>query len=158
MSDLPNPYASSGEPIQGGYTGQDSMQIVPAGQGARFLNMIIDIIVYYVIIFALGFAVALIGGDTLIDMLDDVPGFMIGFPIMFGYYFLFEMTTGRTIGKMVTGTMVVDEEGNPASAAQIAARTICRFIPFEAFSFLFTGRQPRGWHDSIPKTYVVKSR
>jgi hypothetical protein len=32
-------------------------------------------------------------------------------------------------------------------------RTICRFIPFEAFSFF----GQKGWHDSISGTNVVKT-
>ncbi|QDS95071.1 hypothetical protein FF011L_38550 [Roseimaritima multifibrata] len=50
----------------------------------------------------------------------------------------------------------VNEEGGKASFGQVAGRTICRLIPFEIFSFF--GTPCRGWHDKIPKTFVVKAR
>ena len=43
--------------------------------------------------------------------------------------------------------------GGRPSTAQVLGRTLCRIIPFEAFSFL--GTPPKGWHDVIPKTMVV---
>jgi uncharacterized RDD family membrane protein YckC len=61
---------------------------------------------------------------------------------------------GANAGKLLSGTVVVNEAGGKPTIGQVFARTLCRFIPFEAFSFL--GK--RGWHDSIPKTHVVLAR
>ena len=50
--------------------------------------------------------------------------------------------------------MVVNVHGAKPSVNAIIKRTLCRFIPFEPFTFL--GLNSRGWHDSFSKTYVVK--
>lgn len=130
--------------------------IVPAGQGARFLNLVTDYFVQFGISFAFGIMTVVIGGEAGVDFIDRTPGILIGIPILLAYYFFFEATTGRTLGKLVTGTKVVNEYGERATLRQIAGRTFARLIPFEAFSFL--GTPTRGWHDSLPKTFVIKSR
>ena len=47
-----------------------------------------------------------------------------------------------------------DENGTKPRFGQVIGRTLCRFVPFEAFSFF----GERGWHDKIPKTRVVMAR
>lgn len=69
------------------------------------------------------------------------------------YYIIMESLLGQTVGKIITRTEVVDEYGHRPSVLRIIGRTLCRMIPLEAISFLFT---PIGWHDSISKTLVVK--
>jgi uncharacterized RDD family membrane protein YckC len=69
------------------------------------------------------------------------------------YYSFFEMVTGQSPGKMVTGTVVVNEDGTTPDGGRILIRSLCRFIPFNAFSFLGDGV---GWHDTISKTRVVE--
>lgn len=75
---------------------------------------------------------------------------------MLFYYVFFESLTGRTPGKLLTGTRVVDEQGQKPSFGQILGRSLARMLPFEPLSFF--GAENRGWHDSLSKTYVVKSR
>ena len=70
------------------------------------------------------------------------------------YYMFFEGIWGRSPGKWIFGTAVVNEDGLKPSFGAIALRTICRFIPFEPFSFF----GERGWHDKISNTYVIKVR
>lgn len=156
MSESLNPYAPpSGSPdvLQ---EQPSNAAIVPAGQGTRFLNFIIDYVAQTAIGFAVGVAFVVIGGQAGIDFIDRVPGIVIGIPILLFYYFVLEATTSRTLGKLITGTKVVNEKGEKATIGQIAGRTFARLIPFEAFSFF--GTPTRGWHDSLPKTFVVKSR
>ena len=81
---------------------------------------------------------------------------MLGIPIALAYYLVSEATTARTLGKLVTGTKVVNEHGGKPTFGQYLGRTFARFIPFEAFSFF--GTPTRGWHDSLPRTYVIKAR
>ena len=69
------------------------------------------------------------------------------------YYNISEVIFARTIGKLLTKTVVVDAFGMPPSHQMIMVRSICRLIPFNSFSFI--GIIPRGWHDSLSKTYVV---
>lgn len=130
--------------------------VVPAGKGLRLANFFIDYFVQFAISFAFGVVVVVVGGQDGMDFIDRTPGFLIGLPILLGYYILCEATTSRTLGKLVTGTKVVNEQGGKPSFGQIVGRSFSRLIPFEAFSFL--GETSRGWHDRFPHTYVVKSR
>ncbi len=71
------------------------------------------------------------------------------------YYFAMEATTkGRTIGKYITRTIVVDEDLSPVTTAQVFKRSCCRLIPFEALS-MFSGIP---WHDSLSRTTVIKKK
>lgn len=92
----------------------------------------------------------------MLGEVDKLTEILLGFVITIGHYKLMEAAFSRTIGKTLTGTKVMDERGKKPSLGKILGRTFCRIIPFEAFSFL--AADGRGWHDSIPGTYVVKSR
>lgn len=112
--------------------------------GTRFVNYIIDMVIFYAIIFVPEFAgFSIITTNTLFI-----------YVIMFLYYSITEGLFGASIGKLITGCVVVDKNGNKVSSTKAMGRSLCRFIPFEAFSFL--GNRARGWHDTITDTYVVK--
>ncbi|MNT53298.1 RDD family protein [compost metagenome] len=130
-----------------------------ATQGQRFLNYVIDLIVQYVIIFVLGFifsVLSLLTGYTgimdWIGSMGDLEGYLVFFFVVILYYTLFESLCSRTIGKYITKTIVVNEDGSKPDSQIILKRTLCRLIPFDGLSFLGSGR---GWHDSISDTYVV---
>ncbi len=72
--------------------------------------------------------------------------------IWLAYYFLMEWRFSRTLSKFITKCTVINKYGLPANVSEVAIRTICRIIPFEAFSFLGDGR---GWHDRFAETWVV---
>ena len=153
MHESQNPYA----PPQHDYDQLDVPQaVIPAGQGARFVNLVIDYFAQMAISFVLGIVIVVLGGQQGAAFLESTPGIVIGIPILLAYYIGFEATTSRTLGKLITGTKVVNAEGGTPTLGQIVGRSFCRFIPFEPFSFL--GTPTRGWHDSIPKTFVVKAR
>ncbi len=156
MNKLENPYASPAAPqyLPGPIDVQ--LAVVPASQGARFLNSIIDYFGYLASCFAAGIVIAIIGGEQAATFIEGIPELVLSLSIFLAYYFVLEAATGRTLGKLITGTKVVDQHGNTPTLGQIAGRTLCRLIPFEAFSFF--GTPTRGWHDSIPKTFVVKTR
>lgn len=156
MSEPQNPYASPTTPQHPSNYIDDRQAVTPAGQGARFANLIIDYVAHLAIGFVLGIVVVVIGGEKGAAFIDETPGLLIGIPISLAYYLIFEATTSRTLGKLITGTKVVNQDGGTPKFGQIVGRTFCRLIPFEAFSFL--GTTARGWHDTIPKTFVVKTR
>ncbi|WP_367873729.1 RDD family protein [Luteolibacter sp. Populi] len=133
--------------------------IIPAGQGRRFLNCLIDSVALLVLLMIAGVGVAMVAGKILekeasgggtLDLLLNVAVFG---PVI-GYYTILEATTGLTLGKWITGTKVVTATGERPSFLTALLRTLCRHIPFEALSFL--GPTARGWHDSITKTWVVR--
>ena len=158
MNQPVNPYASPAPlpyPSNQLNVGQPGPPI-PAGQGARFLNLVIDYLVLYAIGIAWGVVAAVVAGEQGLAFMQSAIGYMLSVTISLLYFGVLEATTSRTLGKLVTGTKVVNENGGAPTTGQILGRTFCRLIPFEAFSFF--GTPTRGWHDKIPKTYVVKAR
>lgn len=135
---------------------QQSLEVIPATRLLRFFNLIIDYIGFFLLSIIVGIAVGVFFGDAGIEYLESVPDFALGLSIVLGYYIALESLSGRTLGKLITGTKVVNEQGDKPSLLQILGRSFSRLIPFEAFSFF--GSEGRGWHDSFSKTYVVKCR
>ena len=79
----------------------------------------------------------------------------IGIFVYASYYILFEGNNGQTIGKMLTNTKVVDENGTRAHWGHALVRTICRFVPiYDPLSFLWGV----GFHDSYSKTIVISNK
>lgn len=77
-------------------------------------------------------------------------GILIAFGTYLLYCFLAETIFRQTFGKICTNSCVVSN-GHRLSAGQVLLRTLCRFIPFDAISFLFRAN----WHDRISSTAVV---
>ena len=121
-----------------------------AGGGKRFANLLIDVIGFYALLFLLGMVVGTF--DPMYDF--EGPSFTISVYLIYvAYYWLFETLTGKTLGKFITRTRIVKEDGSKPEPINILGRSFSRLIPFDAFSFL--GAQGKGWHDSIPKIYVI---
>ena len=133
-----------------------------ASMGKRFLTCLIDLIFYYIIVFIFGFLFAVITSvfftETYFKFANNEKILMnlIAYSLLFFYYLFSEYLTGKTLGKLITGTKVVDIEGNKPSFKMALIRTLCRFIPFDGLSFLFG--QGRGWHDTIANSYVIDSK
>ncbi len=134
-----------------------------ANKGKRLGNFIIDLIIFRIFIIvifaALGFILYAIGGDvdSFLYQLETINPFLDLLITYAIYFFVFwgleTLTKGRTLGKYITQTIVVDIEGNPPSSGALAKRSLSRLIPFDGFSYL--GDEGRGWHDTIPNLYVV---
>lgn len=75
------------------------------------------------------------------------------YPLQFFYYLISEYFFGKTLAKFVTKTYVTTEFNEKPGFTAIFMRTLCRYIPFEYFSFLWS---PVGWHDKFSKTFVVR--
>lgn len=142
------------------------LPIEPAGRWRRLFNFLIDYAVSWILASAIVIAYILVrieqGDESVIAALDE-PNFFrdyaLGLLVMLLYYIPMERLCGFTIGKLLTGTRVVDESGGRPSWGQVVGRTFARLIPFEPFSLLFSGDGVRrGWHDSLPRTYVVRKR
>lgn len=147
---------------------EQEIYLEPASKGARLLNYIIDILVFYALSFVVGILWGIYmmannskiiqeptngelqGGGTL--QLVLLAGFLF---ILLAYYTLMEaFTKGRTIGKFITGTQAVSMDGSNITFNQAFIRSISRFVPFEPFSAL--GNAP--WHDSWADTVVIKKK
>lgn len=135
-----------------------------ASQGQRFLNFLIDnIVIRIALTYVTGLSVGYILGALLPEFAYSLSYnktrlYLISVTIVLidylFYYSLFEgLFKGRTIGKLITGTKAINENGSELTFKNACLRTVCRFIPFEALSALGTP-----WHDSITNTIVIKSR
>jgi uncharacterized RDD family membrane protein YckC len=129
---------------------------ITASAGVRFLNYFIDTVFMIVlVILFLIFLVRMFPPEFQITMLYENRLYRYGLSFLMSlvYYTIFEASGGRTIGKYITKTKVVDEGGNLPDFRTILIRTCCRFIPFDPLSFLF--EDSTGWHDKLSKTRVV---
>lgn len=134
----------------------------PAEKGTRFVNYLIDLVVFYVFMFVVGLIWGVIyisDGNSLDNFGEDqtlngkLLEYLISYTLYLIFYTLFEgATKGRTIGKYITKTVAVKSDGSPITWNEAFKRSLCRIIPFEPFSGL--GNSP--WHDSITNTIVVK--
>ncbi|WP_170208123.1 RDD family protein, partial [Flavobacterium circumlabens] len=107
----------------------------------RFFNCIIDFAFILITIFIVSIFVVLTGNILQLDIyrmweeiLIDLGfiGTYLSFAII--YYFIFESLSGRTLGKIMTGSIIINEYGLKPGVGVIFKRTLCRFIPFEALS------------------------
>lgn len=122
-----------------------------ANKNTRFLNLLIDNVSLWILwilhVFLFEHWIKSITGEG--SALNNIIYFMLFY---FSYNFIFEFVFGRTIGKLLTGTKVIDYNGGKPNFKTLLIRNLCRLIPFDAVSFLVANR---GWHDSISKTYVI---
>jgi len=137
-----------------------------ATKGNRFLHYIVDLMAIFLCFFGVIFGLIYVyysnaDDTTTIDnflyelsninpLLDRL---ITGVILAFLYFSLEYFTKGRSLGKYITKTKVVLEDGSAPDSTDYLKRSFSRIIPFEAFSFL--GSEGRGWHDTISKTYVV---
>ncbi|MFT3945953.1 MAG: RDD family protein [Agriterribacter sp.] len=139
----------------------ESTHLVQASSGKRFANYIIDLVTFYIAVFALTFIFAMIS-PTFVDWLnsnDNSAGFglldrLFGL-ILYGLFMgLIEtLTKGRSLGKLITRTRAVNQDGTTISAGTAFLRGLCRAVPFDGFSALGSPSFP--WHDKWTKTYVI---
>jgi uncharacterized RDD family membrane protein YckC len=153
MSNYDNPYAAPQAELIAPTLSPAHERIVPVGNGTRFLNLIIDSIARLMLSWAFFFCVGVVCVAANIEI-DRIAATFLGILFALAYYMILEGLTQRTVGKFVTGTIVVRADGSKPSFGQIVGRTFARIIPFEPFSFF--GAVPRGWHDTLSDTYVVK--
>ena len=124
-----------------------------ASNSKRFGNLIVDTIMYGIMIFILT--------SLLYAMEIDVEAYfgvslLINLSSSFLYYFSLESMNGKTLGKYLTKTRVVYKDGSTPTNGTIAKRALCRFIPFDALSFLSSN--PIGWHDKFSDTLVIDEK
>ena len=158
MSSEENPYAAPAAvplpPLPAAFAAPAERPI-PATHGRRFSNFLIDKAVIFGLTFGTGMAIGILAPERVASM-SKLEDYAITYLLTVAYYTFMEGVTGTTLGKLITGTKIVDENGMRPSFGKMFQRSLCRIIPFEHFSFLAS--DARGWHDSITKTWVVRTR
>ena len=131
-----------------------------ASQGKRFANYLVDMVALLVFNYLFGIILGILFYLLAPSYLSIFKANHWYINYLFGliagiiYFTLLEVTTGRTVGKLFTKTKVVDQHFEKPAFGTVLIRTLCRFIPFEPFSFLVS--EDTGWHDKLSKTYVVE--
>ncbi|PKB42196.1 putative RDD family membrane protein YckC [Cellulophaga sp. RHA19] len=137
---------------------KDKVDSKVVGSGIRFLNLIIDSIIWYILIVITYFLFWIIiptSVSTSNGFIVGIINLVIIFVPFFAYHSLMEIKFQKTIGKFITKTRVVKLNGEKPESADIISRTFCRLIPFDRISFLF---MKNGIHDFLSKTKVIKDK
>ncbi|WP_422348929.1 RDD family protein [Flagellimonas sp.] len=122
------------------------------GSDIRFVHYIVDVIASYILVIVVFILLGIFfpfEDEALLGFFSII----MFFGSFFGYYFVMELQFQKTLGKFITKTKVVNKYGEKPTVGELVARTFCRFIPFDNFSFLFT---KNGFHDSLSSTKVVR--
>lgn len=131
---------------------------IPADKGTRFLHYIIDVVVFYAVFFLFSIVLATLAPEFILSIETDTTNALLYNLMCIGlivlYFGLLEGgTKGRTLGKLITKTKAIREDGSPITYGDAFKRTLIRLIPFEPFSAFFGDGM---WHDKWSKTMVVK--
>jgi uncharacterized RDD family membrane protein YckC len=120
----------------------------------RLVHFIVDIIAFILTAMVLSLIL-----DLFIPSPDQETMALVGnilFLVAFFLYFVFmEHKYQKTIGKFLTKTKVVMNDGRKPELNDIFYRTASRLIPFDQISYLFT---KNGFHDRFSNTTVVKDK
>lgn len=151
------------------FTREEVLNYEEASTGQRFLNYIIDaLVMQYGLSYLTGMIVARIvyaispqtAYDLFIvrqDSFDLIAAFyLVGLLNYLLYYTICEKAfKGKTLGKLITGTKAVREDGEELRFTDALLRSLSRMVPFEPFS-IWIGEGL--WHDRWTRTMVIKTR
>ncbi|GAA3743643.1 MULTISPECIES: RDD family protein [Flavobacterium] len=138
----------------------DDITLENSSNYKRFLNLIIDTILILSITYGyFEFSERSTTLTTFYEKLHTAFGtefsiLLYIYIIKFIYYLVYESLFKSTPAKFLTGCYITDENGNQPDFSMILKRTLCRFIPFESFSFLMG----KNLHDDYSDTYVVNKK
>ena len=138
-----------------------------ASPGQRFVNFLIDTVVLCnfvfsgIIGFSVGVILVLLGYQSFVTDLSSnmfqtyLFNYVVGsVAVILSYTIIEGASRGRTLGKLITKTQVVKEDGSPITFKDAFLRSLCRLVPFEPFS-AFSGHP---WHDKWTKTVVINKQ
>ena len=147
---------------------KDLEEVELASFAQRLANFLLDVVFLSVVLSLVEAGLNLLGyGNTFKEsdstsfsaMFDNRALLMERTVVMFAYYFIQEWVTGRTLGKLITKTQAINDDGRDLTFLRALGRTVCRFIPLEFLSFLIRNEHGvKGWHDKIPRTLVITLR
>ena len=151
---MENPYEA--EPQENLLTDFE-VNLQQASQGKRLANYLIDIFTFYVFLFILSF---ILPQRFLLAPLISQSGFQViyGRLLILFLYGLFMACVeaackGKSLGKLITRTRAVNEDGTPIAPRTAFIRGLSRAVPFDNFSALGSPSYP--WHDKWSHTYVI---
>ncbi|RYY41144.1 MAG: RDD family protein [Chitinophagaceae bacterium] len=135
--------------------------LVQANAGKRLLNLIIDRVAFYAFLYVIGLIWGLVSPGT-IGVLEDIAANrivdMLLTMLLFAIYMGAQeaMFKGKSLGKFITGTRAVYNDGGTINTSTAFTRGISRIVPLEPFSALGTPTYP--WHDKWTDTIVIDEK
>lgn len=133
---------------------------LPASTGKRMANYFIDLFGFSVFFYFFSFLLVYLNYDLVVLIYsnpEDESSLLAQFILLvfYGMYMgLVEaLFNGRSLGKLITGTVAVNEDGSRIHGDKALWRGLCRAVPFSVFSAL--GVPCRPWHDRWTKSYVI---
>jgi uncharacterized RDD family membrane protein YckC len=135
--------------------------VVRADTGKRFVNYIIDFMVFYLLVFGVAIVIVLLSPDTLDGIAED-DSFDLGgqllILVLYGLYMgiVEAVFKGKSLGKLITRTRAVNLDGSRITTSTAFTRGLCRAVPFCAFSALGSPCNP--WQDKWTDTMVMDER
>lgn len=138
------------------------VELIQAGGGPRFCNLLIDGIIRYLL---WRFILSPLAGTLIVLMGLYTEDRFLLFLEIYVFALAFDVLIlavqealmgGKTIGKWITQTRAVNEDGTPINFKTAFLRALSRSVPFEAFSALGSPCYP--WHDRWTRTLVIDDR
>ncbi|MEO5683834.1 MAG: RDD family protein [Chitinophagaceae bacterium] len=133
--------------------------LIQASSGKRLANFLIDYLIFLVLMGGVGIVVALISPETLDTINTGGTGFNIidrlVTMLLYATYMscLEAITKGRSLGKIITSTRAVNEDGSVITSATAFKRGFSRIVPFEVLSAFGSPCYP--WHDKWNHSFVI---
>jgi uncharacterized RDD family membrane protein YckC len=144
-----------------------ALELTLAGVGSRFASALVDYLVQFVILAALGILLAVLGLDPFSGGGFAAVLWTLGFFFVFwGYDVAFEvLNSGRTPGKRLNGLRVVLESGAPVTFTPSAVRNVLRLVDIlppptylVGISAILVTRRNQRVGDLAAGTLVVRER
>jgi uncharacterized RDD family membrane protein YckC len=130
--------------------------------GKRLANYFIDLVLFYVLLFMLGFILALVS-PTFVGIVTNQRsdfGLLDRFITLLLYAVYMSVIEalfhGKSLGKLITQTKAVNLDGSQISTAKAFERGFSRAVPFCVFSAL--GNPSNPWQDRWTNTMVINEK
>lgn len=134
-------------------------RLVRAETGKRFINYLVDVVVFYLLVLAFGFMIGFMNPSAFDDIDDSSTSFglldrLISLVLYALYMGVIEgLFKGKSLGKLITKTRAVNLSGSPIGWSEAFARGFSRAVPFCVFSAFGSPCNP--WQDRWTSTMVI---
>jgi len=137
-------------------------RLVQASTMKRFLNYVIDVGIFFLVLIGIAIGMAFLAPETLgqfvaftettplADRLLSILLYAVFMGVLEG------STGGITVGKLITGTRAINSDGTSLSFGKGVLRGFARAVPFVIFSAFGNPCEP--WQDRWTNTYVIDTR
>ena len=134
-----------------------------AGLGTRAIAQVLDLLILFGILIALGIAAVAMSAFLQDSTLANLLWILGSFVVVFGYFWISEaMWSGQTIGKKVFRLRAVGDRGEPLTFTQAGIRNVVRIVDFLPYGYgvglvtLFINGKGKRLGDLAAGTIVVK--